>query len=51
MPQAIDSGKQHAISGNVGFSAKRNECQSVFQFGGFILRDAAKTPLLRMRLS
>jgi hypothetical protein len=41
MPQAIDSGKQHAISGNVGFSAKRNECQSVLQFGGFILRDAA----------
>jgi hypothetical protein len=41
MPQAIDSGKQHAIGGNVGFSAKRNEHQSVFQFGGFILRDAA----------
>jgi hypothetical protein len=25
MPQAIGSGKQHAISGNVGFSAKRND--------------------------
>jgi hypothetical protein len=41
MPEGMRSGKQHTIGGIAGFSAKRNECQSVFQFGGFILRDAA----------
>jgi hypothetical protein len=37
MPEGMHSGKQPAISGIAGFSAKRNESQSVF----FILRDAA----------
>jgi hypothetical protein len=41
MPEGMHSGKQPAISSIAGFSAKRNDCQSVFQFSGFILRDAA----------
>src|ERR1700694_3335753 len=40
-------GAQSSAGGR--FSAKRNDCPSVFQFGGFILRDAGKSYLSSLR--